>query len=127
MPKKKLEMAATLTLGAEVKEKCRLLFAELEEKKVTVLKVPFSGSGDEGFVDASEFEAEGKSEDGKAVIDTEAVRELTYEVLDAHGGDFANNEGGYGNVVYRVKDREVFVEFYYNVVTPEASHQVTRV
>lgn len=89
------------------------LFNTLEMFKITKLKVHYSGSGDSGQTDDVTTEPASRSElldevmqSGKTIRD--AVDEFAWsEGIESHEGGFYNNDGGYGEVIFDVKDRTI--------------------
>jgi len=88
------------------------LFKTLEMFKITKLVVHYSGSGDSGQTDDVTTEPSGRSElldetmeSGKSIRD--AVDEFAWEEIENHEGGFYNNEGGYGEIIFDVKDKTI--------------------
>ena len=89
------------------------LFNTLEMFKITKRVVHYSGSGDSGQTDDVTTEPASRSElldevmqSGKTIRD--AVDEFAWsEGIENHEGGFYNNEGGYGEIIFDVKDRTI--------------------
>ena len=89
------------------------LFNTLAMFKITKLVVHYSGSGDSGQTDDVTTEPASRSElldevmqSGKTIRD--AVDEFAWdEGIENHEGGFYNNDGGYGEVIFDVKDRTI--------------------
>lgn len=88
------------------------LFKTLEMFKITKLVVHYSGSGDSGQTDDVTIEPSGRSdlldetmESGKSIRD--AVDEFAWEGIENHESGFYNNEGGYGEIIFDVKDKNI--------------------
>lgn len=89
------------------------LFDTLAMFKIEKLTVHYSGSGDSGQTDDVTTQPANRSDlldevmqSGKTIRD--AVDEFAWsEGIESHQGGFYNNDGGYGAIIFDVKDRTI--------------------
>lgn len=109
-----------------------ILFDILADKCVEIVNVEFSGSGDDGQVEASDLPEEirkivvkgtkvskGKIWTAGKFVETfkenptvgEVIDSLCYEVLENLYGGWENDDGAFGDFVFDVKSRKVLFNF----------------
>lgn len=88
------------------------LFNTLAMFKIEKLTVHYSGSGDSGQTDDVTTQPASRSDlldevmqSGKTIRD--AVDEFAWDGIESNEGGFYNNDGGYGEIIFDVKDRTI--------------------
>lgn len=85
----------------------------LEALGIKVLKVHYSGSGDSGQTDDITTEPAKRCEIlDERFEDTnkplkEVIDEFAWEAIESNEGGFYNNDGGYGEIIFDVKERTI--------------------
>ena len=75
------------------------LLQELRDLRISEIRVEYSGSGDEGFID--DIEARGDVVVGDLYRSLEDF--LWEEVIQQHHDGFHNNDGGYGTLIWNIE------------------------
>lgn len=120
MPDKKRE-AQSLRLSDAQKLFLAQLFNEASEFKVNSVTVGFSGSGDEGQSETpSLWLDEGKNVEIKNETLSDSFEKMADEILEASDVDWYNNDGGHGEVFFKVEARTVHLDINVNETVSHA-------
>jgi len=96
----------------EKQSKRDMLMNYLDSIGVKRLVVHYSGSGDSGQTDDYTVEPKNRSElldemfEEKSTL-KEALDDFTWSEIENHEGGFYNNDGGYGEIIFDVKEKTI--------------------
>lgn len=101
-----------------------LVVEDMRELGLVKARCEYSGSSDEGWVEASSVEADSDAVLGVKVTDTFADRFVTFAeaLIEEHYPGWENNEGGEGHVevdLANVGGPHVCLQHSYPIMTPE--------
>jgi hypothetical protein len=88
----------------EVNKEAFFLIAELAGEGYSEVHIEFSGSGDDGSIQATTFFRDGQSLSDDQPLQ-EKIEEWAYRLLDTTNVDWVNNEGGYGSINIDLEER----------------------
>ena len=88
---------------------------ELKDRGIQTVYISFDGGGDDGDIQEIEYENDSMNVDLYDRVDNisdkaeEKLKDWALELIDhyvdtEYGGDWCNNDGGYGNIVINVKN-----------------------
>lgn len=107
---------------ARDKEPMELLpiIGRLRDHGVAIVKAGFDGQGDSGEVYETEFfDIDDNPIDYKECAGLEDyIYSLIEDCVNSYGGDWVNNDGGYGYLTINVKDKSIDAEYNQRTVDP---------
>lgn len=105
----KSEPPTPLVIDDELRNKLKQMIERAKLLGHKELMCEFNGSGDDGQIDHIEPDPDS----------IEGLYELMSELLDAHGGNWVDNDGGGGEIKINTETGRVLVDLYYNVTSTE--------
>ena len=101
------------------------IFHKLDQRGVESVRVTYSGSGDEGFVNDVFIEPEDEHTDHTSLRSD--IEDFIYAKLEAEVPGWEINEGSYGEAVFNITQRTVAFDHKNIIETTEAAPFVVEV
>jgi len=114
-------------MDADLTAKCAYIFKRLNADKIKSVSVSFSGGGDDGTLEISDWDVVDKTHvydpmdyitpfswhsasDTKLTID-ELISNISEEILNFYGVDYCNNEGNEGYIFFDIENGKIETQY----------------